>query len=198
MKRLFLFIFSIGFGATSYAAPVDDFLTKLNHSSESITSLRGDFVQKNRLKLFKQQLTSNGRFQFQRPRMLAWEYLSPDASKLSLNQDRATLSTPGAAPQVFDLKSDATMRTIFEQLLGWLTGPQNIDRDYNVTLHGNSLELLPKPESQVARAFQKIVLRFDKTLLLQSIALTEKNGDQKEITFVKVERNIQIDPSAFH
>ena len=39
---------------------------------------------------------------------------------LVLDGNKATLATPGAAPQVFDLDKDATMRAIFDQLLVWL------------------------------------------------------------------------------
>ena len=154
-------------------------------------------MQKTRLKLFKKELTSRGRLQFQRPRKLVWEYLQPDPSKLVLNQDRATLSSPGAAPQVFDLQRDGTLRAIFDQLLGWLSGPSNLDRDYVVAVHANALDLVPKSDSPAARAFQKISLRFDKAMLLQSITLTETNGDEKEITLLHLERNVPVEESAF-
>ena len=57
---------------------------------------------------------------------------------LVLDGNQATLTTPGAAPQVFDLDKDATMRAIFDQLLTWL-GPGSLAAardDYDLSTGG--------------------------------------------------------------
>jgi outer membrane lipoprotein-sorting protein len=175
--------------------PVDQLLANLDAASKSMTSLSGEFTQRNRLKLFKQELRSKGRMSFRVPRQIRWEYLEPDPSLLVLDGQKATLTTPGAPPKVFDLDRDATMRAIFDQLLLWL-GPGSLSRaraDYELASAGTAeapiLVLTPKPTSPVSKAFQKIELRLDpKTFLLRSLLLTEKSGDEKEITFTKLER----------
>ena len=69
---------------------------------------------------------------------------------LILDGNQATLTTPGAAPQVFDLDKDATMRAIFDQLLTWL-GPGSLAAardDYDLSTGGTpaapTLVLTPK------------------------------------------------------
>lgn len=193
-------------GGRALAAPpsLDELVTRLEASSKDVQTLSGEFTQRNRLKLFKQELRSTGRFYFRRPRQIRWEYVAPDPSTLLLDGQTATLSTPGAAPQVFDLAHDAVMRTIFDQLLLWL-GPGSLGgarADYDLSVTGSAsapaLVLVPKAGGAIARAFQRIELRLDgKSLLLRSILLTEKNGDEKEIVFGKLARNAALPAGAF-
>jgi outer membrane lipoprotein carrier protein len=202
-----LAILAFLFSALAAAAPVsvDELIARLGKSSEGVNTLAGEFTQRNKLKLFKQELRSTGKFYFQRPRRIRWEYVAPDPSTLILDGDTATLRTPGAEPQTFDLAKDATMRAIFDQLLTWL-GPGSMAQarvDYDIGALGSAAEprlsLVPKATSPVAKAFRSIELRLDgKTLLMRSILLTEKNGDEKEITFTHLQRNAAIPAGAFH
>lgn len=182
----------------------DQVLSQVEESSKNVSTLAGEFTQKNRIKLFKQVLTSTGKLYFRAPRQIRWEYREPDPSTLVLDGQKATLVTPGAAPKVFDLEHDATLRAIFDQLLLWL-GPGSLAQaraDYEVAAGGSaaapSLALTPKPTSPVAKAFQKIELHLDgKSWLLRSILLIEKNGDEKEIIFTRLQRNAKIPDAAF-
>jgi outer membrane lipoprotein carrier protein len=183
--------------------PVDELLAKLEASSKDLTTLKGEFTQRTRVKLFKQELRSTGRILFRRPRQLRWEYTAPDPSVMVLDGDRATLTTPGAAPQVFDLAHDATMRPIFDQLLLWLS-PGSLGRareQYQLTVAGTAelptLVLEPK-SGAMARAFRRVELRLDgRSGLLRGILLVEQNGDEKEIAFTRLERNVALPEDAF-
>jgi outer membrane lipoprotein-sorting protein len=193
----FAVFLSLFFSTVAFA---DDLVARLEAASKDLTTLSGEFTQRNKLKLFKQELKSKGRFYFQRPRRIRWEYLDPDPSTLILDGNQATLRTPGAAPQKFDLEKDATMRAVFDQLVTWL-GPSSLAQarnDYDITTENSALLLTPKATSPVAKAFSRIELRLDpKTMLIRSILLTEKNGDEKEINFTKVTRNATLPKDAF-
>jgi outer membrane lipoprotein-sorting protein len=173
------------------ADSVGELVQKIDAAKANVSTLRGEFTQRTRVKLFKQELTSTGRLVFRKPRSIRWEYLAPDPSLLLLDGNRATLTTPGAPPQVFDLERDATMRAIFDQLLTWL-GPGSLDAaraDYELAAVDATLKLTPRPAAAIARAFARIELRFDpKTWLVRSILLVEKNGDEKEITFTRLQK----------
>jgi outer membrane lipoprotein-sorting protein len=192
--------------ARAPAAPppsVDELLARLDASSKDLVTLKGEFTQRNRVKLFKQELRSTGRLVYRRPRQIRWEYLAPDPSALVLDGERATLTMPGAAPQVFDLEHDATLRPIFDQLLFWLS-PGSIGHEreqYDLVVGGTAelptLALTPKG-GPMARAFRRIELRLDgKSGLLRGILLVEKNGDEKEIVFTRLERNVPLPADAF-
>jgi outer membrane lipoprotein carrier protein len=190
--------------ARAEAPPLAVLVDKVDAAKASVETLSGEFTQKSRVKLFKSELTAKGRLYFRKPRQIRWEYTSPDPSVMILDGDKATLTTPGAAPQVFDLAKDATMRAIFDQLLVWL-GPGSLAaarNDYDLAAGGSSsaplLTLRPKLASPIAKAFSRIELRLDgKTWLMKSILLVEKNGDEKEIDFGKLQRNAKLPANAF-
>lgn len=193
-------------GAVAQAAPpppLAELVQKVDAAKASTSTLAGQFTQQNRVKLFKQELTSEGRMYFEKPRHIRWEYTAPDPSTLILDGSRATLFAPGAPAQVFDLDKDATMRAIFDQLLMWL-GPGTLQKssEYTLSTAGSAaapvLVLTPKAGSLVGKAFSRIALRLDpKRWLARSILLVEKSGDEKEIVFTKLQRNVKLQPDAF-
>lgn len=185
------------------AAPSRALLDRIDAAARETSTLSADFTQKNRMKLFKQELSSTGRLLFRAPRQIRWEYLAPDPSVLVLDGTKATMSSPGAAPQVFDLAKDATMRAIFDQLLTFVGGGSiaSVQADYELAASGPEtrplLTLTPKPTSPVAKAFVKIELQLDDKLLVRKILLVEKNGDEKEIVLGKIGRNGKLPDGAF-
>jgi outer membrane lipoprotein carrier protein len=190
--------------AAAAPLPVDVIVARVDAAKATVTTLAGEFTQKNKVKLFKQELASKGKLYFEKPRKIRWEYTAPDPSVLILDGNQARMTTPGAAPQVFDLDKDATMRAIFDQLLTWL-GPGSLAAardDYDLSTGGTAaaptLVLTPRATSAIAKAFARIELRLDaKTWLMKSILLVEKNGDEKEIDFSKLARNVKLPPDAF-
>ena len=179
-------------------------MTRVDAAKAGVETLAGEFTQKNRVKLFKRELVAKGRLYFRKPRQIRWEYTSPDPSVMTLDGNQARLSTPGAAPQQFDLDKDATMRAIFDQLLTWL-GPGSLAAardDYELATAGTAaapvLTMTPKLASAIGKAFTRIELRLDgRSWLMKSILLVEKNGDEKEIDFGRLERNAKLPADAF-
>jgi outer membrane lipoprotein carrier protein len=185
------------------ALTVDGLLAGLDRQAASVSTLSGEFTQTSRVKLFRQELKSRGRLYFKKPRQVRWEYLDPDPSRLVIDGNEATLSSPGAPSQKFDLAKDATMRVITDQLFLWL-GSGSIAQakeQYTLAVSGTDdkpvLVLTPKPDSPTAKAFTRIELRLDKQLLLRGILLKEASGDEKEIVFDRLERNAKLPADAF-
>ena len=206
MMRLLGLVMLLSTAQAAADAPpsVDKLVAQLGRSAAETKTLRGDFVQRNKVKLFKQELRSSGRLLFEKPRRIRWEYLEPDPSTMILDGQKATLKTLGAEPQTFDLSSDATMRAVFDQLLLWLgAGAPAKDGDYALTTTGSAasptLVLTPKDGSTLAKAFLRIELRIDgKTGLLGGLKLVERSGDEKDIAFVKLTRNAALPAGAFN
>jgi outer membrane lipoprotein carrier protein len=193
--------------ASSAAAQAPSLSTVVEHvdaASRNVETLAGQFTQRTRVKLFKQELTAKGLVYFRKPRQIRWEYLEPDPSVMILDGNHAQLRAPGNPPQDFDLDKDATMRAIFDQLLTWL-GPGSLAKardDYQLATGGTAaaplLILTPKLASAVGRAFARIELRLDgKSWTMRSILLVEKNGDEKEIVFNHLQRNAPLPKDAF-
>lgn len=187
----------------AHAAVDASVLSKIDAAARSTKTLSAEFTQKNRMKLFKQELASKGRLYFRAPRQIRWEYTSPDPSLMILDGTKATMSSPGTEAQVFDLDKDTTMRAIFDQLLTFVGGGSiaSFEADYTIESQGSDkapeLVLTPRATSAVDKAFTRIELGFDGKSQVRKIVLREKNGDEKVIDFAKVERNGKIPADAF-
>jgi outer membrane lipoprotein-sorting protein len=174
------------------AAPT---LAELDTASKSTRTLTATLEQTSKVKLFKQALVQKGRLAFKAPRQIRWEYTSPDPSLLVLDGNKATMTSPGAPPQSFDLGKDATMGAIFDQLLTFVGGGSlsQAETAYTLTIGGSdkaaTVTLVPKPGTPADKIFQRIGLSFDKALVVDKIELLEKNGDEKTIVFGKIVRN---------
>lgn len=193
--------------AVAAALPtVEQLVARIDTQQKDLRSLRGEFVQHTRVKLFRQQISSEGRMLYVRgtPSKLRWEYLRPDASTLTMIGDVATLRMGTRAPQVFDTAKDPTLRAVFTQLKLWLGqgALAEAQGEYAMSTAGTpdrpALVLVPKPSSVLAKTFSRIELHIDgRTALLARLLLVEQSGDEKEIVFNKIQRNVDIAPSQF-
>ncbi len=204
-----------------------DLLEKLTTAQRDLRTLYAEFVQKSRVNLFKQEMQSFGRLLFERPAegpaRLCWEYLQPDPSTLVLVGDKATLrmgnrnGTGSQSPttQVFDTGANPSLRAIFAQLRLWLglgAGAQSetaasTDKQYTMRVGGEPAKLRPAlllfPHSEggsslLGKTFSRIELHIDaRTWQLSRLLLVEQSGDEKEITFTRVRRNVALPAHAF-
>ena len=204
MRRLLVAALLLG-GAAPAAADdgLERLLARLEHASAQVESLRAEFTQRSRIKLFRKELRSSGRLLYQRPRRVRWEYLEPDPSTLVLDGDQASMRSGAAPPQLLDLARDPALRAVFDQLALWLGGGslRAARTAYALSAGGSdeqpTLTLTPLPGTPAASTFARIELRFDPRLLLRAIALREVSGDDKEVTFTRMERNVALPATAF-
>lgn len=186
--------------------PIDRLLDRMEMVQKDVRTLQAEFIQKNRSKLFRQELVSRGRMLYERgarPR-LRWDYISPDPSTLLLLGKRAYLKMPGQKERAFDLDRDATMQAIFSEILLWLGNGSLRDArsEYQIISGGSAdaptIVLIPRENSPIGKTFVQIELRLSQPgLLLRQIALRERSGDEKEITFVRMDRNARLAESVF-
>ena len=185
------------------AAPDQALLDRIDAAAKQTKTLAAEFTQKNRMKLFKKELQQKGRLYFAAPRQIRWEYTAPDPSVLLLDGQRATLRAPGGEAQIFDLDKDATLRAVFDQLLTFVGGGSiaAAQAAYALEAAGTAraprLVLVPRADGAVAKAFARIELSFDDRAQVRAIKLVEKNGDEKDIAFSKIERNHALPTTAF-
>ena len=204
--RALPFLLLLGAAPAPAPAPLPELaalIGRIDAAQKEAKTLQADFVQRNRVKLFKQELTSKGRLLYQRgaPSQLRWEYTAPDPSTMLLLGQKAYLQMPGRPAQVFDTAKDSTLRAIFGQLELWLgNGSLAAAKDeYDMSRGGPAtVVLVPKGASPLARTFSRIEMRLDeRTLLLSGLLLVEKGGDEKEIVFTRVQRNAPLPEGAF-
>lgn len=184
-------------------------IDRIDAAQRGLRTIQAEFVQRNQVKLFKQELVSRGRLLYERgaagaPSRLRWEYVTPDPSTLLLTGPEAYLIMPGRAAQRFDLGKDGTLQAIFAELELWLGSGslRAAEREYEVRetagKGGPALVMVPRPGTPLSRTFSQIELRVDsKTAILRGILLVEKGGDQKEISFTTMNRNVVLPADAF-
>lgn len=191
----------------------DELMARIDRAQRDLRTLSADFVQLSRVKLFRQELRSEGRLVYDKgggstaaatPARLRWEYLKPDPSTVILIGERATMRMGTLPPQVFDTGKDPKLRAIFAQLRLWLgQGELASARDqYDISVGGKpgqpALVLAPRAISPLAATFARIELQVDGTnLALVRLLLVERSGDEKEIRFAKILRNPTLDARLF-
>jgi outer membrane lipoprotein-sorting protein len=203
-------------GSAEAAKSPDELMTQIDRAQKDLHSLSADFVQLSRVKLFRQELRSEGRLLYdkgdgeakagsaKRPARLRWEYLRPDPSTVILDGERASLHMGTLPPQVFDTGKDPKLRAIFSQLRLWLGQGElaSAKGQYDISLGGTpgkpALLMAPRPESPLAATFSRIELHVEgRSLQLLRLLLVERSGDEKEILFSKIQRNPRLDPQVF-
>lgn len=188
---------------------VDQLVGRIDQAQRGVRTLRAEFTQRNRVKLFKQELTSRGLLLYERGdggSRLRWEYVAPDPSTMILAGGKATLLLPGRGPQEFSVAGDSTLRAIFAELELWL-GNGSLRRaqaqgEYDMSAGGDVkapvLVLRPREKSPLSRTFSRIEMRLDgKTMLLRGLLLQEQGGDEKDISFTRVDRDVALPPRSF-
>lgn len=175
-----------------------ELIEKVEKTRAGQESLTGDFTQRKRLSLFRDEVRSTGRFQFKRADKLRWEYLKPDPSVIILNGQRVTVKAAGQPPQSYDLRRQPSLRALLERLLAAL-GPATLaaaTKDFDLKVTGpRELQLVPKGD--LAKHLQSMALRFDPSWQVAGLTWREKNGDQTEVAFANLRRNAPIDDAAF-
>ena len=77
------------------------------------------------------------------------------------------------------------------------TSSIRVRRFYKGTAAEPAIVLTPRPGSVVGKTFSRIEMGFDQRALVRTIKLVEKNGDEKEIRFTRVEKNGALPANAF-
>lgn len=181
-------------------------MQRIDKAQADLRTLTAEFVQHSRIKLFKQEISSEGRLFYKRgtPTKLRWEYTRPDPSTMLLIGDKATLRIGTRPPQVFDSAGDPTLNAIFTQLQLWLGNGAlaSAQGEYVVSSGGTAqkpaLILAPRPGAALSKAFARIELHVDgQTMQLARLLLVETSNDEKEVVFTRMQRNLPVPDSAF-
>jgi outer membrane lipoprotein-sorting protein len=184
--------------ASQKLPPAAELVEKIEKARAGLESLTGDFTQRKRLSLFRDEVRSTGRFLFKRANKLRWEYLKPDPSVVILDGHKVTVKSPGQKPVTYDLQKQPGLKAVLDKLLAALgpTSLKSATEDFDVTVTGpQALRLVPKGD--LAKHLVSMEMRFDAAWQVASISWREKNGDQTDVAFTGLKRNPKVDYSAF-
>ncbi len=200
---IFRILFILCLVQSANADELKRFEKMLSQFGSKTRSLEANFIQRKRLHLFKQEVTTHGKLTYQSPDRVRWETFAPDASVVIIQGSRAELRIPNERPKVFDLSKSRALGTLIEQMLVWLGGksPRGLAKSYSVNIEqqaqGIELHLVPK-DRPLQKHIKKIFVSFRKDMLMSSIRIQLVDGDSTLITFSHFKKNQVLPKSVFH
>jgi outer membrane lipoprotein carrier protein len=174
----------------------------IREASRRITSLEARFVQKKTLPILAKPFVSQGRFFYQPPAQLRWEYDSPVRSVLIMNgdavkrylkdQDKWREDTGAALP---------AMRLVMEDIMNWQQGRFDANPQFQASLvKGPEPKILLVPKEA---SWRKMIRRIELTLsseqagVMKSVRVVEDERTDTTLEFSQVRLNRPLPSSLF-
>lgn len=175
--------------------------TAITAAAQKINTLQCDFTQTKRLKMLNNQVVSRGRMYYQKSDRLRWEYTSPYSYTFLLNGNQA-LMRQGRQTKVSSTAGNKTLREVSRIMMSSVVGNcLSNTRDFKVALRqvgGRWQATLTPQRGTMKQMFKNIRLTFNRqTKQVQSVLLTEKNGDTTLIELHNTIINKAIDAKIF-
>ena len=174
----------------------------IRRESAKITSVKAQFTQEKHMQILTRPLVSKGRFYFQTPDLVRWEYASPVKSVLLMRKGNVKRYTMGSKGIVEDAVGSAeAMQTILQQIGRWSRGQFSEDKHFSATLQGGKgpkIILTPR-EKGLSAMISLIAIDFsaDRPGVLKSIRIDENKGNYTIFEFTDVQINGKISERLF-
>jgi outer membrane lipoprotein-sorting protein len=181
---------------------MDALLAGLAAQAQDIKTIQSPFVQRKRLAAFNTVLVTKGRFAFQRPGDLRWEYLEPARSGFVMSGGQGwQWDAQTGQRRAFTLASSPEMEAVASQVVAWTVFDLHWLRSrYAIAVaQAEPLTLRLTPTGQGIRRFlDHMLVQFQpRGRAIQSIELHELDGDWTRITFTDPRINGPLPPDTF-
>lgn len=207
MRRVFAVLFCILLPLTAWAGsegslPDQTLLDALKSKAESVDRLACDFTQEKHLALFDDTLVSTGRFAFEKPDKLRWEYLAPFKSGFFLNGEagREWDEATGASRD-FTLDSSPAMAMLARQIMAWTTFDIRwLEEQYEMrVLQKGPVVFQLTPRDEAARQFiSHMTVTFTPDGdALERMEIHEADGDFTRVLFAAPQVNAPLPEATF-
>lgn len=167
-----------------------------------ITSVSARFTQSKHMDILARPLVSQGRFYFQAPDTVRWEYTSPVRSILLMGPEGIKRYTHGSRGLAEDAAAPLqSMQVVLKEISRWSRGRFTDNEFFSATLTGGrdgKIILVPK-EQGMAKMISRIVIApsSERPGVLESVAIFEGEGNHTLFTFTDVVVNSPLDASLF-
>ncbi|OQX06748.1 MAG: hypothetical protein BWK76_25765 [Desulfobulbaceae bacterium A2] len=164
-----------------------------------LRSVQADFTQEKHLKILARPLLSNGRFFFQAPQSLRWEYTAPVPSILLLHNGsmKKFVRREGRLVEDADQGLDA-MQFVLTEISGWLDGRFVDNEVFSVTRPDEETVVLTPKGSGMTAVISGIELKLsDRAGLLDRVTIFEGPDSRTVMTFSQRVLNEEIPAASF-
>lgn len=163
-------------------------LASIEKTVSAIHAVTSEFRQERRLAMLKEPVVSTGRFYYEKPDRLRWEFLTPDQSGFFINGKIAKQwKGKDSSPETFDLQQNPVINLIVDQLLAWTKADFAwIEKRYIISVAKENpivLKLVPR-SSREKKYIDRILVSFEEdTNYTNAVDIIEKGGDSTHIGF---------------
>ncbi len=174
----------------------------IQKESAKIKSVKAQFTQSKHMKILARPLVSKGRFYFQSPDSVRWEYVSPVKSILLMNRDGIRRYTQGSGGLAEDKSGSLqSMQVVLKEIGQWSKGQFTTNEHFTAVLKkGSEPTIIMTPrEKGFAAMISRIVITLssDRPGILKSVKIFENEGNYTLFEFNDVQVNEKIAESLF-
>lgn len=202
-QGILFFLFCSGLAIGQDFKPVANFnkiQAEINKTSESIKTIKSNFIQEKQLSFLTESIKSEGLFRYKKEDRLRWEYTQPFKYLILFNGNEVVIKD-GNNTNVFDAGSNALFKQINNLMLGAVKGDLGKNKDFDFSLNESpkQYQLLLKPVNDNMKKYVAgVEIYFEKgDLAVSSIKIIESTGDFTKITFYDRKFNEPIDEKTF-
>ncbi len=177
-----------------------EFARQLQTTTAATKSIRSDFSQEKYMQYLDITLKSSGKFWYEAPDKVRWEYQEPFGYKVIINSGKLSLISDDSENQ-FEMNRSALFEQVNKLMMSAITGDIGANDEYSAKLYAGKefyLAVLVPADETVKQMIGSMELYFDKTeYMVRKIKIVEANGDYSLITFTNQHFNGKIDASVF-
>jgi hypothetical protein len=185
LRAFFLTIAVLGLG---WASSWDS----IRAAADSVKTVQADFTQEKHLPILKKPLVSIGRFAYQAPGNLRWEYIQPVRSILLMHAGETRRFLESEGQLVPDRSAELqAMSVVMDQITAWLRGRFDDNPMFAAALGAGGKILL----TPTAEGMAKLIRRIELQLADQPGAIDTVTIYEDEVAFTRlVFRNLHLNP----
>jgi hypothetical protein len=174
----------------------------LREASRRITSVEARFVQKKTLPMLAKPFVSEGRFFYQAPAQLRWEYDRPVRSVLIMNNGAVKRYLRDQAGWREDAGTSLTaMRVVLEEIANWQQGRFDLNPHFQASLSTDPeprVTLVPREPSWGKMIRQiELTLSREQAGVIKGVRLVEDERSFTDLIFSQVRTNRPLPASLF-
>lgn len=175
---------------------------QIKRESGKVTSVSARFTQKKQMPILARPLVSEGRFYFQQPDSVRWEYLSPVHSVTLMHKGSARRYIKGDKGFVEDPSARMpAMRIIFQEITAWSRGEFDRNKSFDAVLkRGKAPKIILTPKDKgLAGMIRRIEITLspEKAGAIKTIFIAEGEKSSTTLEFRDVEINGKISEALF-
>ncbi len=173
---------------------------KVKEFSQSVNTIKSDFLQVKHLDALEVTIESKGKFWFKKENYLRWEYTDPYKYIIAINKDKFIIKNEGKK-QEFDTENNKIFKEINNLIINSVRGNLLMDKNFSVEAYENatSYKVVLSPKMvHLKEILSKVEMYFSKKdMSVYKVKMIENEEDYTEINFNNRKLNEKISEDIF-